>query len=120
MEVTGNSALFKGDYKIVRNRPPHGSNAWELYNLTIDPGETNNLSEDMPDKLNELISDYKNYVELNGVIELPIDYSWAKEMSINTLKRLLIEYIWWISIGLVIVLVLIIVIIRKTKPFFKQ
>ena len=120
LEVTGNSALFKGDYKIVRNRPPHGSNAWELYNLTIDPGETNNLSEDMPDKLNELISDYKNYVELNGVIELPIDYSWAKEMSINTLKRLLIEYIWWISIGLVIVLVLIIVIIRKTKPFFKQ
>ena len=120
LEVTGNSALFKGDYKIVRNRPPYGSNLWELYDLSLDPGETNNLSYDMPDKLNELISDYKNYVEINGVIELPLDYSWAKEMSLNTFKRLLMEYIWWISIGLIVILVFIIATIRKIKLFFKN
>ena len=88
--------------------------------MSLDPGETNNLSYDMPDKLNELISDYKNYVEINGVIELPLDYSWAKEMSLNTFKRLLMEYIWWISIGLIVILVFIIATIRKIKLFFKN
>ena len=87
LEVTGNSALFKGNYKIVRNRPPNGSNQWELYNLHEDPGETQDLSKIMPDKLSELIEDYGQYVQTNGVIELPLDYQWAEEMTVNTFKR---------------------------------
>ena len=87
LEVTGNSALFKGDFKIVRNRPPNGSNKWELFNISDDPGETNNLANDMPEKLMELIAAYDKYVETNGVIELPPDYNWADEMLTNTLKR---------------------------------
>ena len=43
LEVTGNSALYQGDYKIVRNRPPTGDNIWHLYNLANDPGETDDL-----------------------------------------------------------------------------
>ena len=85
--MTGNSALFKGDFKIVRNRPPNGSNKWELFNISDDPGETNNLANDMPEKLMELITAYDKYVETNGVIELPPDYNWADEMLTNTLKR---------------------------------
>ena len=75
---------------------------------------------DIRNILNELILDYKNYVEINGVIELPLDYSWAKEMSLNTFKRFLMEYIWWISIGLIVILVFIITIIRKIKLFYKN
>ena len=87
LEVTGNSALFKGNYKIVRNRPPNGSNQWELYNLHEDPGETQDLSKIMPDKLFELIEDYDQYAQINGGIELPLDYQWAEEMTVNTFKR---------------------------------
>tara|TARA_B110000208_G_scaffold145691_1_gene175753 strand:+ start:1393 stop:2916 length:1524 start_codon:yes stop_codon:yes gene_type:complete len=41
MEVSGNSALIRGDYKLTRNTPPHGDNIWRLYNLAVDPGEIN-------------------------------------------------------------------------------
>ena len=45
-------ALRKADWKILKNE----LNAkWQLYNLTEDPYEKNNLVEIMPDKLNELI-----------------------------------------------------------------
>ena len=94
LEVTGNSALFKGNYKIVRNRPPNGSNQWELYNLHEDPGETINLATSMPNKLQELIKEYEAYAEENGVIELPLDYEWAAEMTINTFKRNYLPLIW--------------------------
>ncbi|HVV34612.1 MAG TPA: arylsulfatase, partial [Vitreimonas sp.] len=30
IEVSGNSALFRGDYKLVRNTPPYGDNRWRL------------------------------------------------------------------------------------------
>ena len=94
LEVTGNSALFKGNFKIVRNRPPNGSNAWNLYNLSNDPGETSDLAQLMPEKLDELIKDYDAYVKKNGVIELPQDYQWAKEMTSNTFKRLFLPILY--------------------------
>ena len=37
------TALFKGDFKIVR--PPNGTNNWELFDLSKDPGETLNLKQ---------------------------------------------------------------------------
>ena len=107
LEVTGNSALFKGNFKIVRNRPPNGSNTWNLYNLSNDPGETLDLAQSMPEKLDELIKDYEVYVKKNGVIELPQDYQWAKEMTSNTFKRLYLPVLYKIiaSIGLTIAII---------------
>ena len=107
LEVTGNSALFKGNFKIVRNRPPNGSNAWNLYNLSNDPGETSDLAQLMPEKLDELIKDYDAYVKKNGVIELPQDYQWAKEMTSNTFKRLYLPILYKIIafIGLTIAII---------------
>ena len=107
LEVTGNSALFKGNFKIVRNRPPNGSNKWNLYNLSNDPGETLDLAQLMPEKLDELIKDYDAYVKKNGVIELPQDYQWAKEMTSNTFKRLYLPILYKIIafIGLTIAII---------------
>ena len=107
LEVTGNSALFKGNFKIVRNRPPNGSNTWNLYNLSNDPGETSDLAQFMPEKLDELIKDYDAYVKKNGVIELPQDYQWAKEMTSNTFKRLYLPFFYKIIafIGLTIAMI---------------
>src|SRR3546814_2045877 len=30
-ELSGNAALFRGDYKLVRNRAPHGDGAYRLF-----------------------------------------------------------------------------------------
>ena len=115
LEVTGNSALFKGSFKIVRNRPPNGSNQWELFNLYEDPGETINLATSMPNKLLELIEEYEAYAEKNGVIELPLDYEWASEMTINTFKRNYLPLIWKATIFIVLAISFVIVLIRRRR-----
>ena len=115
LEVTGNSALFKGDFKIVRNRPPNGSNQWELFNLSEDPGETINLATSMPNKLLELIEEYKAYAEKNGVIELPLDYEWAAEMTINTFKRNYLPLIWKAVLSIILAMSLVVVLIRRRR-----
>ena len=112
LEVTGNSALFKGNFKIVRNRPPNGSNTWNLYNLSNDPGETLDLAQLMPEKLDELIKDYEVYVKKNGVIELPQDYQWAKEMTANTFKRLYLPFFYKI-IAFIVLTIAILVFVRQ-------
>ena len=115
LEVTGNSALFKGDFKIVRNRPPNGSNQWELYNLSEDPGETINLAKRMPNKLQELTEDYEKYAEKNGVIDLPLDYEWAAEMTINTFKRTYLPLIYKAAFFIVSAIFLVIVFRRRWR-----
>ena len=115
LEVTGNSALFKGNFKIVRNRPPNGSNQWELFNLSEDPGETINLATSMPNKLLELIEEYKAYAEKNGVIELPLDYEWAAEMTINTFKRNYLPLIWKAVLSIILAMSLVVVLIRRRR-----
>ena len=116
LEVTGNSALFKGYFKIVRNRPPNGQNKWELYNLANDPGETLNLADSMPKKLNELIKDYDVYVEENGVIDLPIEYEWAKEMTTNTFKRNYLPLIYKaLFIAALVIAIIIFLRVRRKK-----
>ena len=116
LEVTGNSALFKGDFKIVRNRPPNGQNKWELYNLANDPGETLNLADSMPKKLNELIKDYDVYVEENGVIDLPLEYEWAKEMTTNTFKRNYLPLIYKaLFIAALVIAIIIFLRVRRKK-----
>lgn len=113
LEVTGNSALFKGDFKIVRNRPPNGTNEWELYNILEDPGETLNLADELPEKLEELVNDYINYSLANGVIELPPDYNWAEEMLKNTFKRHFFTLLIWVVMAIAIITIITAYIFRK-------
>ena len=115
LEVTGNSALFKGDYKIVRNRPPIGDNKWYLFNLSDDPGETNDLSISNPEILDELISDYNDYVKKNGVVELPKSYSWVTEMTINTAKRRFNELIMPVIAVIGLVSLVMFYLLRRKK-----
>lgn len=48
--------------------PPYGKGDWELYNLRADPGETNDLSEEMPKKLAKLKDAWEKYAEDTQVI----------------------------------------------------
>lgn len=84
-EFLGNSALYRGDYKLVRNRAPVSDGAWRLYQISEDPGETVDLSERMPQLYRDLQADYAAYTDRAGVLPMPKDYSVGKQVLINAL-----------------------------------
>ena len=51
---------------------PYGPGAWQLYDLSADPGEIDDLAASRPDKLAELLVLWDRYVEDTGVILDPV------------------------------------------------
>ncbi|WP_417482438.1 arylsulfatase [Maricaulis sp.] len=100
-EVSGNSALFRGDYKLVRNMPPWGDGSWQLFDLSVDPGETRDLAGERPEILASMRADYNVYAATNGVLDLPEDYDIHSQISINAFKRQLEFYGWQFALVLV-------------------
>jgi arylsulfatase/uncharacterized sulfatase len=86
-ELTGHSALFRGDYKLVRNLQPLGDGEWRLYNIVIDPGEVADLKAEMPDRLKTMLADYALFEEENGVEPIPPGYSRTRQLVINMLRE---------------------------------
>jgi len=74
-ELAGSSALFQGQYKLVRNLPPKGTGEWELYDMNADPPEVNDLANENADKLAELVQAYADYESQNGVVPVPDGYN---------------------------------------------
>jgi len=48
--------------------PPTGDETWQLFNLAEDIRELNDLSNQYPEKLQELINEYNEYAERVGII----------------------------------------------------
>ncbi len=86
-ELGGNSALFKGDYKIVINRTQRETE-WGLFNIRTDPGEANNIAQEQPDLLNEMLADYENYVRANNVLPMPEGYNRTGSILGEALREL--------------------------------
>ena len=93
-EVSGNSALFRGEYKLVRTMPPWGDGNWQLFNLAVDPGETFDLAPGQPALAAAMLEDYTTYAEANGVLDLPEGYDVHDQISINATMRQLEFYRW--------------------------
>ena len=70
-ELGGRKAVRKGDWKLVYANKPWGSGAWELFDLSKDRAELNNLASSRPDKLKELLAAYEDYARDNGVVDIP-------------------------------------------------
>ena len=68
-ELFGLKAFFDGDWKILWMPPPFGSGEWELYDLSVDPAELNDLSAENPQKLKELVDQWEQYKIENGVLD---------------------------------------------------
>ena len=86
-EVGGNAALFRGDYKVVMNRGPVGDNQWHLYNIVSDPGETEDLADAMPERMQIMSRAYEQYVLENGVLPVPVGYQQVSQVGINGLRE---------------------------------
>ncbi len=86
-ELAGNAALFKGDYKIVRDRGPIGDDEWHLYDIANDVGEARDLRREMPERFAQMLVDYDEYVRTNGVAPIPDGYDQRREVFQKGLRQ---------------------------------
>ena len=97
--TSGQAALYRGKYKLVRTLPPHGDSVWRLFDIEQDPGETEDLSDVFPDIKSELRSEYDEYAKRVGVLELPEGYQVEEQIGRNIAAKLW-EYYWqWFIVG---------------------
>lgn len=106
VEVSGHSALYRGDYKLVRTPPPLGDSSWRLYNIATDPGETTDLAAQMPDLAADMRAEYEVYADANGVLELPPGYDPQLQVAHNTRMKSYQHY-WYIYAGILLVALLL-------------
>jgi arylsulfatase len=81
-EIFGNQAVRQGDWKLVWQYKPYGTEQWELFNLATDPGERHNLAAEQPEKVKTLLALWDDYARANKVV-LPNRVIWegqAKQM----------------------------------------
>ncbi|MBL4764714.1 MAG: arylsulfatase [Colwellia sp.] len=74
-ELNDYRGIRSGDWKIyyspkVGYEPLASAKQWQLFNLASDPTEVNNLANQYPDKLTEMLKLWQDYVQKNGVILL--------------------------------------------------
>ena len=83
-ELFGRRAIRQGDWKALYLPEPYGPGAWQLYDLSRDPGELDDQAAARPEKLAELLELWDRYVEENGVILEPTS---VFDIDLRTLTR---------------------------------
>lgn len=68
LEHRGRMFIRKGNWKLVNLEAPFDEDKLMLFNLKKDLGETKDLSQDYPDKVKELLSDWNQYKKENQLI----------------------------------------------------
>ncbi len=116
VEVSGNAALFRGDFKIVRNMPHVGDGRWRLYNLRVDPGETRDLASQDPQRFADMLAAYDAYAERNGVLPLPEGYQVERQVMRNGLNKQLQHNALWLALIVGLVLGAAYFAIMRRKP----
>lgn len=86
-ELSGNAALFRGDYKLVRNLPPTGDGQWRLFDIASDPGETRDLAAAMPDRFAAMKADYAAFAKTNQVLEMPAGYTADEQINLYAWRQ---------------------------------
>ena len=83
-ELAGQGVLFQGDYKLLYVRGPVGDDSWRLFNIANDPGETRDLAEMEPERLQAMLKLYQQYKRDNGVLDVPKGYDHIRQIALNT------------------------------------
>ena len=100
-ELCGRGAIRKAEWKAVFIPKPKGTETWQLYNLSKDPGETRDLAEDNPTKLEELLVHWENYVTECGVVPLQPELgtyvvATEEQMPVGRLGRSWFAWLIWV------------------------
>ncbi len=107
LEMSGMSALWRGDWKLVRSLPPYGDEQWRLFNLAIDPGEANDLADSEPEVLASMMEAYAAYEARVGVIPVPEGFNAAERIAALGWKAFLDQHgLMLAGIGLLFVMLL--------------
>lgn len=99
-ELSGNAALYQGDYKLLRNLPPIGDGKWHLYDILKDPGESKDLRNSEQELFIQMLQNYTVYVKEHGVQEMPKSYNYIHQVILYSAKK--IFYRNWPYLGIVI------------------
>jgi arylsulfatase len=67
-EMLNGKWMRQGDFKAVSIPEPDGPGEWRLFNVVTDPGEANDLSTQMPDRLETLKAAWDQYAADVGVV----------------------------------------------------
>jgi len=67
-EHEGNAAVRHGRFKLVKAYAAGNPSNWELYDISRDRSELNDLSATMPDVVAELSRYYEQWSTRNGVL----------------------------------------------------
>ncbi len=84
-ELAGQGVLFQGDYKLMKTRGPVGDDRWHLYNIVLDPGETQDLKSLYPARFQSMLNLYQAFERDNGVLQPPEGYDHIRQVGLNTL-----------------------------------
>ncbi|KAK8078626.1 arylsulfatase [Apiospora saccharicola] len=83
-ELFGRRAIRRGDYKALFIPAPQGSDEWELFDITKDPGENDNLAKQFPQVLQGLLEDWAKYVQDTGMYDVHVTVG---DVSMVPLKK---------------------------------
>lgn len=86
-ELSGNAALFKGRWKLVKTLPPTGDGGWRLYDIVADPGETHDLMRRDPQRARAMRADYDAFARRDGILPMPPGYTADNQISANALAK---------------------------------
>ncbi len=69
-EMLDGKWMRQGEFKAVLIPTPYGTGEWKLFNVAKDPGEANDLSKNLPKKLQTLMEAWDKYASDVGVVSL--------------------------------------------------
>ena len=115
IEVSGNKAVFRGNYKLTFNTLPQGNSRWELFDLEKDPGESLDLSEQLPELKEIMIEEYDEYASNFNVVAVPNDFNPVLQVGLTTMSRLMTRNTIFVSTFLISLLTLLIATILWTR-----
>ena len=96
-ELCGRAAIRKNNWKADFIPFPKGTSAWQLYDLFKDPGETEDLAEQHPEILEELLTHWEQYCEETGVVPLQPELGarWHEAVESQMKEGQWIELEYW-------------------------
>ena len=107
-EGTGGQALFKGDYKLMRNGLPVDDGGWHLYRIVDDPVEAHDLATQQPDRVQDMLADVQTYNARNGVVLPPPGYDPLQQLLKNNWPVLLRQLGGILAVAMMVVIGLVI------------